>query len=103
MIAVTAVVMSIVIGLPLGMIAGYYGGLVDNILMRFVDTLLSFPALLLALTISAMLGPNLQNTIISIGVAFTPYPRTHHPGRGAACCADALCRGGARGRNQRSA
>lgn len=73
MIAVTAVVMSIVIGLPLGMIAGYYGGLVDSILMRFVDTLLSFPALLLALTISAMLGPNLQNTIISIGVAFAPY------------------------------
>jgi peptide/nickel transport system permease protein len=41
--------------------------------MRLVDTLLSFPALLLALTISAMLGPNLLNTIIAIGVAFTPY------------------------------
>lgn len=72
-IAAAAVVMSVVIGLPLGMIAGYYGGAADNILMRLVDTLLSFPALLLALTISAMLGPNLQNTIIAIGVAFTPY------------------------------
>ncbi len=72
-IAAAAVVMSVVIGLPLGMIAGYYGGVADNILMRLVDTLLSFPALLLALTISAMLGPNLQNTIIAIGVAFTPY------------------------------
>jgi peptide/nickel transport system permease protein len=41
--------------------------------MRLVDTLLAFPALLLALTISAVLGPNLQNTIIAIGVAFTPY------------------------------
>ena len=41
--------------------------------MRLVDTLLAFPALLLALTISAVLGPNIQNTIIAIGVAFTPY------------------------------
>lgn len=73
MIAASAVVMSVVLGLPLGMIAGYHGGIADNVLMRLVDTLLSFPALLLALTISAMLGPNLQNTIIAIGVAFTPY------------------------------
>jgi ABC-type dipeptide/oligopeptide/nickel transport system permease subunit len=72
-IAATAVVMSVVIGLPLGMVSGYFGGWIDNVLMRFVDTLLAFPALLLALTISAVLGPNLQNTIIAIGVAFTPY------------------------------
>jgi ABC-type dipeptide/oligopeptide/nickel transport system permease subunit len=73
MIAGAAVMMSIVIGLPLGMISGYAGGRTDNVLMRLVDTLLAFPALLLALTISAILGPNLQNTIIAIGVAFTPY------------------------------
>lgn len=73
MIAGAAVVMSIAIGLPLGMISGYVGGRTDNVLMRLVDTLLAFPALLLALTISAILGPNLQNTIIAIGVAFTPY------------------------------
>jgi ABC-type dipeptide/oligopeptide/nickel transport system permease subunit len=72
-IAVTAVLMSILIGLPLGMVSGYVGGRVDNVLMRLVDTLLAFPALLLALTISAVLGPNIQNTIIAIGVAFTPY------------------------------
>ena len=72
-IAVTAVLMSIVLGLPLGMVSGYFGGRIDNVLMRLVDTLLAFPALLLALTISAVLGPNLQNTIISIGIAFTPY------------------------------
>ena len=72
-IALTAVVMSVVIGLPLGMVSGYFGGWIDNVLMRLVDTLLAFPALLLALTISAVLGPNLQNTIIAIGVAFTPY------------------------------
>lgn len=73
MIAGTAVLMSLVIGLPLGVISGYFGGWIDNVLMRFVDTLLAFPALLLALTISAVLGPNLTNTIIAIGIAFTPY------------------------------
>jgi ABC-type dipeptide/oligopeptide/nickel transport system permease subunit len=72
-IAVSAVLMSIVLGLPLGMISGYFGGRIDNVLMRLVDTLLAFPALLLALTISAVLGPNVQNTIIAIGVAFTPF------------------------------
>lgn len=72
-IATTAVLMSIVIGLPLGLISGYMGKTTDNVLMRLVDTLLSFPALLLALTISAVLGPNLQNTIIAIGIAFTPF------------------------------
>jgi ABC-type dipeptide/oligopeptide/nickel transport system permease subunit len=73
MIAGSAVGLSILIGLPLGIISGYYRGQIDNVLMRLVDTMLAFPALLLALTISAMLGPNLQNTIISIGVAFTPF------------------------------
>jgi ABC-type dipeptide/oligopeptide/nickel transport system permease subunit len=73
MIAISAVATSLVLGLPLGLISGYYRGIVDNVLMRLVDTLLSFPALLLALTISAMLGPNLQNTIIAIGIAFTPF------------------------------
>lgn len=73
LIAGTAVLMSLVIGLPLGVISGYFGGWIDNVLMRLVDTLLAFPALLLALTISAVLGPNLTNTIIAIGIAFTPY------------------------------
>ena len=72
-IAASAVLMSLLIGLPLGLISGYVGKMTGNVLMRLVDTLLSFPALLLALTISAILGPNLQNTIIAIGVAFTPY------------------------------
>lgn len=72
-IAVAAVAMSIVMGLPLGLVSGYVGGRTDNVLMRLVDTLLAFPALLLALTISAVLGPNIQNTIIAIGVAFTPF------------------------------
>lgn len=73
LIAVSAVGISIALGLPLGIISGYFGGRLDNVLMRVIDALLSFPVLLLALTISAVLGPNLQNTIIAIGVAFTPF------------------------------
>ena len=72
-IAGAAVVMSVALGLPLGLVSGYFRGWLDNVLMRLVDTLLSFPALLLALTISAMLGPSAPNTIIAIGVAFTPF------------------------------
>lgn len=72
-IAVSAVALSIVIGLPIGVLAGYFGGWTDHALMRLVDTLLSFPVLLLALTISAVLGPSLPNTILAIGVAFAPY------------------------------
>ena len=73
MIAAAAVAMSLALGLPLGMISGFYRGRLDNVLMRLVDTLLSFPVLLLALTISAMLGPSVPNAIIAIGVAFTPF------------------------------
>jgi len=72
-IAVSAVLLSIVIGLPIGVLAGYYRGWTDHVLMRLVETLLSFPALLLALTISAVLGPSQRNTILAIGIAFAPY------------------------------
>lgn len=72
-IAFTAVALSILLGLPLGILSGYFAGWTDHVLMRIVDTLLSFPAILLALAISAVLGPNLRNTIIAIGIAFAPY------------------------------
>ena len=72
-IAVLAVALSLVLGLPLGVVSGYFGGWTDHSLMRLVDTLLSFPVLLLALTISAVLGPSVPNTILAIGIAFTPY------------------------------
>lgn len=72
-VALAAVVLSIVIGLPIGLAAGYYGRWADQVLMRIVEALLSFPAILLALTISAVLGPSEQNTILAIGIAFAPY------------------------------
>ena len=73
LIAVAAVALSVAVGLPLGVASGYLGGAFDTVAMRLVDTLLAFPALLLALTISAVLGPSLPNTILAIGVAFTPF------------------------------
>lgn len=72
-VAISAVLLSIVIGLPVGLAGGYYGRWIDQALMRLVDTLLSFPALVLALIISAVLGPSETNTILAIGVAFSPY------------------------------
>ncbi len=73
MIAFTAVAISILLGLPLGILSGYFSGWIDHVLMRVVDTLLSFPAILLALVISAVLGPSVRNTILAIGIAFAPY------------------------------
>ena len=73
LIAAAAVALSVAVGLPLGVASGYLGGAFDEVAMRLVDTLLAFPALLLALTISAVLGPSLPNTILAIGIAFTPF------------------------------
>lgn len=57
------------IGVPIGMIAGYFGGWFDTILMRFADVQLSFPFILLALTINAILGLGLRNIIITLVIA----------------------------------
>jgi peptide/nickel transport system permease protein len=59
-------------GLPMGLIAGYYGGAVDKAISFIIDILLSFPAIILTILITAMLGPNLTNAMLSISVAFTP-------------------------------
>lgn len=71
--ATLAVIVSLVIGLPIGVAAGYLGGAVDAVFMRIVDSLLSFPAIVLAISITAMLGPGVINAMIAVGVAFSPY------------------------------
>ena len=73
LIALVSVALSILIGLPIGIAAGYFKGWIDHLFSRLIDTLLSFPAILLALAISAVLGPNIRNTILAIGIAFAPY------------------------------
>jgi peptide/nickel transport system permease protein len=71
-IGLIVVFVSGVIGMALGTIAGYYGGLIQNIIMRFVDALMSFPMILLALVIAALLGGGLKNMIIALSVAMMP-------------------------------
>jgi len=63
-----AVAISIFIGILVGAVAGYYGGWTDNILMRFVDTMLCFPTFFLILTVVALLGPGIFKIMVVIGV-----------------------------------
>nr|WP_231701907.1 nickel transporter permease [Crassaminicella thermophila] len=67
-----AVSISVVIGGFLGAIAGYYGGMVDNFIMRCMDVLLSIPQILLAISIAASLGPGLINLMIAVGISSIP-------------------------------
>lgn len=60
------------VGVSLGLLAGYLGGLIDLLTMRVVDALLAFPALVLAIAITAALGPQIQNAMIAIGVVAIP-------------------------------
>ena len=67
-----AVGIALVIGGMLGAVAGYYGGWIDNGIMRLMDVLLSVPKTLLAIAIAASLGPGLFNLMIAVGIAAVP-------------------------------
>lgn len=71
-VALLSVTLACVIGTVLGTIAGYAGGWLDNGIMRVMDLLFAFPAILLALSIVAALGPGANNTIAAISVVYTP-------------------------------
>ena len=71
-IGLITVTFAIVIGTLLGALAGYAGGWIDNVIMRFMDVLLAFPALLLAIAIVTVLGPDLVNALIAIGIVSIP-------------------------------
>ncbi|MGH2389643.1 MAG: ABC transporter permease [Chloroflexota bacterium] len=60
------------VGGPLGLIAGYAGRVFDDVIMRFMDCLLAFPGILLAIGIVAILGPSLSSSVIAVGVALIP-------------------------------
>jgi len=72
LIAVGVVSVGVIIGIPLGLVSGYYGGKVDFVIQRITDTLLAFPGFLLALGLVAILGIGLKNTMISIGISMVP-------------------------------
>jgi len=71
-IGVLSVAMAAVLGVILGSIAGYYGGKVDNILMRILDIYQSIPGMLLSIALAASLGPGLNNAILAIGISTIP-------------------------------
>ena len=71
-VGIFAVTIAMLTGGVLGAIAGYYGGRVDNVIMRFMDVLLSIPQILLAIAIAAALGPGLLNLTIAVSIAALP-------------------------------
>jgi peptide/nickel transport system permease protein len=71
-IGAVAVALALVVGVPIGALSGYAGGAIDNVLMRCMDALLAFPALLLALGLVAIMGPGSTSTTLAIGVVYTP-------------------------------
>lgn len=71
-VGVISVGIALVVGTLMGVAAGFYGGWVDNAMMRLVDIMLAFPSVLLAIAITAVLGPELKNAMIAIGVVSIP-------------------------------
>lgn len=67
------VIVAIVIGTPLGAIAGFFGGWVDEVVMRITDIFLAFPPLLLAIAIASALGPSFTNTMLAIALTWWPW------------------------------
>ncbi|MBW3631991.1 MAG: ABC transporter permease [Chloroflexi bacterium] len=71
-VGIVPVAIALVIGVTLGLIAGYFGGGVDQVVMRVIDVLLAFPWLLLAIGIMAILGPGIQNVVIAVAIVYIP-------------------------------
>lgn len=67
-----AVGIAVVLGLPLGIAAGWIGGVADVVTMRVVDAVMSFPAIVLAIGITATMGPNVVNAMIAVGIVLSP-------------------------------
>jgi len=72
LIGLMVVAIGVLIGVPLGVVSAYYGGKVDFVVQRFVDTMLAFPGILLALTLIAMLGVGLANVMTAVGISTIP-------------------------------
>jgi ABC-type dipeptide/oligopeptide/nickel transport system permease subunit len=71
--ALIAVFIGMGLGVPIGLVAGYFGGMIDSAFMAGADMLLSFPYFLLAVLIVAVMGPSLQSNMIAIGIWVSPY------------------------------
>lgn len=71
-VGIITISLSILVGTALGITAGYLGGAADNLIMRLMDVVLAFPALLLAISIVTILGPGLTNALLGITITFIP-------------------------------
>ena len=71
-VGIIAVGIALAVGVTLGLVSGYVGGWVDDVLMRFVDAVQAFPGLILALAITAALGPSIGNAMVAIGFVSAP-------------------------------
>ena len=72
-IGIVVVAIALVGGVIIGLIAGFFGGWVDSVIMRVMDVILAFPSLLLALVLVAILGPGLTNAMIAIAIVYQPH------------------------------
>jgi dipeptide transport system permease protein len=72
-IGIVVVTASLVSGVVIGLVAGYFRGWVDTVIMRLMDVILAFPSLLLALVLVAVLGPGLTNAMIAIALVYQPH------------------------------
>ncbi|MGD9917313.1 MAG: ABC transporter permease subunit [Paenirhodobacter sp.] len=72
-IGIVVVSIALVGGIVIGMVAGFFGGWVDTVIMRVMDVILAFPSLLLALVLVAILGPGLLNAMIAIAIVYQPH------------------------------
>jgi peptide/nickel transport system permease protein len=71
-VGLISVSIALLLGSAFGLAAGFYGGVTDNVVMRVMDVLFAFPAILLAIGIMAMLGPSITNAMIAIGIVYAP-------------------------------
>lgn len=69
---IVAVIIAMVLGIILGVVAGYFGGWIDSLIMRIVDIMFAFPALLLAIVIVTLIGQGLDKAMVAIGIVYTP-------------------------------
>jgi peptide/nickel transport system permease protein len=67
-----AIVVACCLGIPVGLMAGFFGGWVDDLIGRLIDTMLSFPAIVLAIAVTGALGAGLTNAMIAIGLVYSP-------------------------------
>ena len=95
-VGLLATLLAMLIAVPLGLVAGYYGGWLDSVIARTTDVMLAFPFVILAILLAAIIGPSLTTATIALGIAGVPANAPDHARRDARAP-----RGGVRARGGR--